>query len=194
VRGDLTRRRGGAQLDSARKAALGGQTGEGADPRDQLALGDRTTLLHLNLPLAAVSVVLGADLVREVLDDLAVPYQQQVVVDRQRSGDLIEEDSHMLIAVAFAARMLLSGWSSRCAVPTGDGGGDHVAHGELGTPAQDCGRVGSHPDTGGVGTSYRGPSFSEAAVSSAMLAVYAASPSGGPAAWGPLPRSALWSV
>ena len=106
-------------MGSARPAALGRQTGEAADPRDQLALGDRTTLLDLNLSLAAVSVVLRTDLVRKVLDDLAVPYQQQVVVDRQGSGDLIEEDSHVLIAVAFAARMLLSGWSSRCACRPG---------------------------------------------------------------------------
>lgn len=60
-------------VGSARQAALGRQTGEGADPRDQLALGDRTTLLDLNLPLAAVSVVLGADLVGEVFGDRSMP-------------------------------------------------------------------------------------------------------------------------
>jgi hypothetical protein len=50
--------------------------------------------------------------VREVLDHLAVPYQQQVVVDRHRVGDLIEERPHVFIAMALAARVILGGWSS----------------------------------------------------------------------------------
>jgi hypothetical protein len=49
--------------------------------------------------------------VREVLDHLAVPYQQQVVIDRHRVGDLIEERPHVFIAMALAA-MLFGRWSS----------------------------------------------------------------------------------
>jgi len=62
-----------------------------ADPAEQLAFGDRTTLLDLDPSLAPVVLVVGADVVREVLDNLAGSDQQQVVVARQRMGDLIKE-------------------------------------------------------------------------------------------------------
>jgi hypothetical protein len=97
---------------SARQVALGRRIGEGTDPGEQLALGYRTALLDLDPPLAALFVVVSADVVREVLDDLAVTYQQQVVFDRQHFGDLIEEGPHVFIAMAFAARWAPGGWSS----------------------------------------------------------------------------------
>ena len=62
--------------------------------------------------LAAVIGIVAANVLREVLDHLAVPYQQQVVVDRHRVGDLIEERPHVFIAMALAARVILGGWSS----------------------------------------------------------------------------------
>ncbi len=98
-------------LPSARQVALGGRSSESADPGEQLALGERTALLDLDPPLAAVVLVVGADAVREVLDNLAVADQQQVV-DRQRVGDLIEEGPHVFVAMAFVALTLLGGWSS----------------------------------------------------------------------------------
>jgi hypothetical protein len=57
--------------------------------------------------LAAVVGVVGADVVREVLDDLAVPYQEQVGVDRRTPGEVIEKGTHVFVAFAFAARVLL---------------------------------------------------------------------------------------
>ena len=59
-----------------------------------------------------MAVVIRADQLGEVLDDLAVTYQQQVVVDRQDFGDLIEKGPHVFIAMALTAGMLLSRWSS----------------------------------------------------------------------------------
>jgi len=59
----------------------------------------------------AVVGIVPANVVREVLDYLAVPYQQQVVVDRHRVGDVIEEVPHVFIAMALAA-MLFGRWSS----------------------------------------------------------------------------------
>jgi len=96
----------------ARQRACGRRSGEGTDSGEQLAFGDRTALLDLNPSLAAVAGVVRADVVREVLDHLAVPYKQQVVVDRHRVGDLIEEGPHVFIAMALAARVLLGRWSS----------------------------------------------------------------------------------
>jgi hypothetical protein len=107
---DNTSQRGAGR--SARQVALGRRTGEGADPGEQLALGDGTALLDLDPPLAAVFVVVNADVVREVLDDLAVTYQQQVVFDGQHFGDINEEGPQVFIAVAFAARWPFSGWPS----------------------------------------------------------------------------------
>jgi hypothetical protein len=107
---DNTSQRGAVR--SARQVALGRRTGEGADPGEQLALGDRTALFDLDPPLAAVFVVVNADVVREVLDDLAVTYQQQVVFDRQHFGDISQESPQVFIAMAFAARWPFSGWPS----------------------------------------------------------------------------------
>ena len=97
---------------STRQVALGRRTGEGADPGEQLAFGDRTGLLDLDAAVAAVVSVVGAEVVREVLDDLAVSYQQQVVVDRHGVGNLIEEGPHVFIAMTFAALVPLGRWSS----------------------------------------------------------------------------------
>ena len=107
---DRTGRR--ADTRSARQVALGRRTGEGADPGEQLALGEWAALLDLDQSLAAVAVVIRADLLGEVLNHLAITYQQEIIVDRHRLGDLIEEGPHVFIAMAFAARVLLGGWSS----------------------------------------------------------------------------------
>jgi hypothetical protein len=47
-----------------------------------------------------------------VLDHLTVPYQQEVVVERHRVGDVFEEAPHVFITMALAARVLLGRWSS----------------------------------------------------------------------------------
>jgi len=152
---------------SARQVAFGRRSSEGADPGEQLALGEWAARLDLDPSLAAVAVVIGADLLGEVLDHLAVTYQQQIIVDRQRLGDLDEEGPHVLVAVALAGRVLLGGLPSGRTVPAGDRGVDAVAHGELRTPTQHRGRVGRNPDTGGAGTGHRSPSFPWAVVESA---------------------------
>jgi hypothetical protein len=103
----LTAKQARHAVRSARQSALGRRAGEGPDPGEQLALGDRTALLDLDPALAAVVGVVGPDVVRETLDDLAVPDQVQVVVDRQHAGDVIDKGSHVFVAMAFAARVLL---------------------------------------------------------------------------------------
>ncbi len=97
---------------SARQRAPRRRSGKGADSGEQLAFGDRAALLHLNPSLSVVAGVIGANVVREVLDHLAVPYQQEVVIDRHRVGDVIEEAPHVFITMALAARVLLGRWSS----------------------------------------------------------------------------------
>jgi len=114
---------------SARQSALGRRAGEGANPGEQLAFGDRPALLDLDSSLAGVLRVVGPDVIREVLDDLAVPDREQVVLDRQHAGDVIEKGPHVFVAMAFAARVLLGRWSSGRAVPAGDRRVDAVAHG-----------------------------------------------------------------
>jgi hypothetical protein len=51
-----------------------------------------------------MALVIGTDLLREVLDDLAVTDQQQVIVVWQHVGDLGEEGPHVLVAMALAGR------------------------------------------------------------------------------------------
>jgi hypothetical protein len=60
------------------------------------------------------------DFVREALDDFSVSHQQQIVVDRQDGGDLGEEGPHVLVAVALAGRVVLSGRTPGGAVPAPD--------------------------------------------------------------------------
>ena len=50
-----------------------------------------------------MALVLGTHVVREVVDDLAVTDEQQVVVSRNCARDLVEEHSHVLVAMTFAA-------------------------------------------------------------------------------------------
>ena len=56
-----------------------------------------------------MALVIGADLLGEMLDHLAVTDQQQVVVGRQHMGDLGEERAHVLVAMALAGRWLSVG-------------------------------------------------------------------------------------
>src|SRR5450759_2620291 len=139
--------------------AFGRRSGEGADPGEQLTLGEWAALFNFDASLATATLVIRADMLSEMLDYLAVTQQQKVVVDWQHVGDLGEEGRHVLVAMALAGWVLLGGCRSSRAVPAGDRGVDAVAHGELGAPAQDRGRVGGDPDTGGAGTRHRSPSF-----------------------------------
>src|SRR5450759_3822967 len=165
VCGLLPVKRGGAEEGasstprSAGQLAFGRRSGEGADPGEQLALGEWAALFDFDASLATATVVIRADMLGEMLDYLAVTQEQQVIVDWPHVGDLGEEGPHGLVAMALAGWVLLRGCRSSRAVPAGDRGVDAVAHGELGAPAQDRGRVGGDPDTGGAGTRHRSPSF-----------------------------------
>jgi hypothetical protein len=75
---------------STRQVASGPANRRRCGSGEQLALGEWAALLDLDPTLAAVVGVVGADLVGKVLDDLAVPYQE-VGVDRQHAGDVIEK-------------------------------------------------------------------------------------------------------
>jgi hypothetical protein len=100
-----------AATSSTWQRAPGRRPGKGADSGQQLTFGNRTALLDLNPALAGVAGVVGTNVVREVLDHFAVPYQQQVVLDRHSVSDVIEEAPHVFIAMALAA-MLFGRWSS----------------------------------------------------------------------------------
>jgi len=75
----------------AGQSAFGRRSGESARPGEQLAFREWAALLDVDSSRAPMALVIGADLLREVLDDLAVTDQQQVVVGRQHVGDLGEE-------------------------------------------------------------------------------------------------------
>jgi hypothetical protein len=114
-------------LLAAMRTAKRRRTGEGARPSEQLAFREWAGLLDLDPSRAAVALVIGADLLGEVLDHLAVADQQQVVVGRQHMGDLSEERAHVLVAMTLAGGVALGGWPSGRAVPAGDRGLDAVA-------------------------------------------------------------------
>ena len=101
-----------AATGSARQRAPGRRPGKSTGSGEQLAFGDRSALLDLNPAMAAVVGVVGTNLVREVLDHLAVPNQQQVVLNRHHVGDVIEEAPHVFIAMALTARVVLGRRSS----------------------------------------------------------------------------------
>lgn len=86
--------------------------------------------------MMAVALVLGTQVVREMVDDLAVTHQQQIVIARHCARNLVGERPHVLVAMTFAGRVLFRGRSPGGAVVPGDGGGDAVAHANLRAPTQ----------------------------------------------------------
>ena len=89
---------------SAGQLAFGRRSGEGADPGEQLALGEWAALFDFDASLATATVVIRADMLSEMLDYLAVAQQQKVIVNRQHVSDLGEEGPHVLVAMALAGR------------------------------------------------------------------------------------------
>jgi hypothetical protein len=92
--------------------------------------------------------IIGSDLVGEVPDDLAVPDQEQVVIEREGVDDPIEEGTHMFVAPAVALPAMLGGRATGRAMAPGDTGLDAMAPRGFGTPLHDPGRVGRDPDSG----------------------------------------------
>ncbi|HEY8870632.1 MAG TPA: hypothetical protein VIM30_14760 [Candidatus Limnocylindrales bacterium] len=59
--------------------------------------------------MITVALVLGTNMVREVVGDLAVTDEQEVIVARQCARDLIEECPHVFVAMPFASRVHFGG-------------------------------------------------------------------------------------
>jgi hypothetical protein len=129
-------------------APNGRVAGECPDSSDELALRERAALHDFDPSLPTVFRVIGSDLVGEVRDDLAVPDQEQVVVEREGVDDPVEEGPHIFVAPAVALPLMLRGRTTGGAMAPGDTGVNAMAPRGFGTPLHNPGRVGRDPDSG----------------------------------------------